>query len=68
MRGKIIKLTMLSGGCPEQWTGKLKTGEEVFVRERHGETRIEINDIIIIEKMGSALDVLYEVFDIECDF
>jgi len=68
MRGKIVELRRVSGGAPEQWEGKLATGESVYVRERHGIVRVELNDVIVSEKTGDdAYAALAEVFDIADD-
>jgi hypothetical protein len=65
MRGRIVQLKRISSGGPEQWEGTLSTGERVFVRERHGVVRIEMNDIMVSEKAGDdAYAALAELFEI----
>ena len=66
MRGKIIQLKQLSGGAPEQWEGKLETGQHIYAREKYGEVRVEIDDIVVYEtKSNYVLDVLQGMFDID---
>jgi hypothetical protein len=61
MRGKIVQLKRTSGGAPEQWEGKLETGQEVYARERHGTVRIELDGIECCEKPGDdVIDITQE--------
>lgn len=65
-RGTIIALERTSGGAPEQWEGKLATGQAVYARERHGTVRVEVDGITVMERPGdSAMDALAELFDID---
>lgn len=67
MRGRIVELAQISAGAPEQYEGRLDSGESVFVRERGGTARVELNGIDVCEKSGDALEVLSELFDIDCE-
>lgn len=54
----------LSQGCPEQWEGELEDGRSVYVRERHGEVRIEIDGEVTHKEAGhDALAVLESYLD-----
>ncbi len=67
MRGKIIELKQTSGGCPVQYEGKLETGQSIFVRERGGEVRIELDGIVVNNMRGEALDCLCSLFELGCE-
>ena len=65
MRQTIVQLERTSDGCPEQWEGKLSSGQDDYARERHGTVRVEVDGITVLERAGdSALDALAEMFDI----
>lgn len=65
MRSKLVELKRISQGCPEQWEGKTEDGKYVFARERHGYVRVEVDDLIVLERPGdSAYDALAEKFDL----
>lgn len=38
-------LDMTSQGCPSQWDAKTITGDNVYIRLRHGLFRLDVNDI-----------------------
>ncbi len=68
MRGTIVELKQVSGGCPEQWEGKLSNGDTIYARERHGWIRIEINGVTVHEQGGEDVyEVLLEMFTIDCE-
>ena len=61
---KVVKLKCISQGCPEQWEGELSDGRSVYVRERHGEVRIEIDGEVTHREAGhDALAVLESYLD-----
>jgi hypothetical protein len=67
-RGTIVKLDRISGGAPEQWEGKLSTGQTVYARERHGTVRVELDGMTVSEHPGeSAFDALTALFDLAPD-
>jgi hypothetical protein len=66
-RGKLVSLRQLSGGAPEQWEGVLENGDEVFVRERGGFARVEVNGTTIVDGRrceDGCLALLAEMFDL----
>jgi hypothetical protein len=65
MRGIVVNLRQTSAGCPEQWEGTFETGETLFVRERGGWTRVEVNGIVVNEVQGEPLDVIQDLFDVQ---
>ena len=73
MRPLIVELRRTCYLCPEQWEGKLDTGEAVFARERHDVWRVEVDGVVIDRGslneggVGSAYEALLKWFDIAPD-
>ncbi len=68
MKPLIVELRRTCFLCPEQWEGKLSTGENIFARERHNEWRVEVDgDVIDRGEDGTAYDALLKHFDIAPD-
>ncbi len=47
---KIKELECTCFACPEQYTGTLESGEEVYIRLRWGTATIKVNDEVVFEK------------------
>jgi transposase len=68
MRSKIVSLRQTSAGAPEQWEGKLDTGEDVYARERASSVRVELDSTTIHESLSDdPRAVLAMLFDIAPD-
>lgn len=50
---KVAKLEQTCGACPEQYSGELETGEEIYIRCRWGYGYLDING-------NTVADVTYE--------
>ena len=64
---RIIELRCTCAACPEQWEGKLETGESLYARERSGWMRVDLDEVTIHEEAGEdVLDLLGRLFRIAC--
>lgn len=59
----VKKLICTCQIAPEQYEGELEDGRSVYARERHGHVRVEINNVVVLDRPGdSAMDALMEMF------
>jgi len=63
---KVTEIQRTCFACPEQYEGKLDSGEEFYVRCRWGYGRLDIDDITVsyIEYSGDALRGTFEEGDL----
>lgn len=59
---EVIELVQTCYMCPEQYEGKLDTGEKVYVRYRWGHGRLDIDDNTISE-INTPADPFKGYFD-----
>ena len=45
----VSTIKQTCGACPEQYEGKLDTGEDFYVRCRWGHGRLDVNDVTVAE-------------------
>ena len=54
---KVKEITQTCFACPSQWEGKTIGGDEVYIRYRHGDLRVDINDNTVWgDGFGDPLD------------
>lgn len=61
MKRQVIRITKTCSACPEQYEGKLNTGEQFCIYTQWGKTRLDIphgNTIIILEYENKLQSVL----------
>ena len=44
----IVQLERTCIACPSQWEGELDTGQSVYIRFRHGQLTIDIDDTCVL--------------------